>query len=422
MNPPAATPTATPAAASAAPTPTPTPGAQANPSPPSNPAAAFSNRSSIADGIDSIEGTDNPSGLEAESETPSSTPQDLGGDGGTDPNQGGAAPKTDPAGKPPTGLGDDIDPLLGKPKPAEGPKQLRSAYEKATKDLAEARTRIAQFEKTIEEAKKSATSEVAKQLESLQAKLETYEQQMQLVDFRQSNAYREQFHAPAQKAWEAAGAALRGVKVENPDGSERPIEAKEIAELAAMEPADAWAAAQRFGSNAPLVHHHVQAIREKELAKQSALTEWGEKGKQHKATLEQQRLDAQKDWETGTDQILAERAEDLGIANPDDETKTLLDHGAKLAKLAFLGGQNASREQILAAQKLAAVRVRTFGAVLTRAQRAEALANELKAKLAQYEAGDPPVGGGGGGGWSSPASGKSAEDGIDAIEGFDQPN
>lgn len=373
------------------------------------------------DGIDDLPGTDHPSrddsqgGAPDPSPAPSASPED----GGTTPPA--AAPE---GAKPASGLGDDIDPLLGsRQKPAAGPKELRSAYEKTNKELAEARQRLTEFEKTITGAKQEAAKAVETELKSLQAKLDEYEQKIQLVDFRSSQAFKDQFHAPAAKAWEAAGAALRGVKVENPDGSERPIEAKEIAELASMDPADAWASAQRFGANAPLVHQHVQTIRERELAKQAALTEWGEKGKQHQAQREQERLAAQQDWEKGTEEIMAERAADLGIANPDDSVKSLLEHGTKLAKLAFLGGAGASPQQILAAQKLAAVRVRTFGAVLSRAQSAEAKVAELEARLAQYEAGDPPVGGSaGGGGWSSPVGGKTGEAGIDDIEGFDQPH
>lgn len=401
---PAASPTTAP---SAPPTAAPSAGSGTPPSP-----APAPSRSTAFDGIDDIVGTDNPdSGHTPAADASTGLPASTAPDPAT--SKTADAP---PEGGKKAGLGDDLDPLLG--KQSKAPKELRSAYERTTAELAAAKAKLTEFEQRIGSAKTEAEKAVAAQIQELTGKLTAYEQRMQLLDFRSSEAYQRDFAKPADDAWQAAAAALRGVKVENADGSERPISAQDIMDMVILDPADAWTAAQKFGAHAPLIHRHVEAIRDKETAKQNAVKEWGEKGKAHQEQLQREQESMRQEWESGTEEIMNQRASDLGISDPSPEVKALLDHGAKLAKIAFLGG--ADRATVLNAQKLAAVRVRTFGAILNRATAAEARVAELEAKLSQYEAGDPPVGGAG-----APAGGagrpRTAEEEIDAIPGTDHP-
>lgn len=387
-------------------------------------------------GIDALEGTDNPSIAAIDSPPSGSSnpdPQPSSGDG-TPPG----SPGTQTDGNAKVDLGDDLQPFLKKPdnaptKPQDGqhtPRALREDHARLKTDLEAKSKRISELEAEIEKAKTSATESVRKELDAkLKALEEQYakaEEKLQAADYRLSEDYQKRYVEPETKAWEEAARILSNVKIETEDGTERNVTDADVIALARMDPRQAFEAATKMGQFGPLVLEHAKVIRDLQAKRTAAVSEHAKLAQERRKAESEGRESARKSWESNVEEIITGSKDTLGLKADDPEMAQLVTAGDKLARMAMLGevgdGVENPREVILKAQALAGVRIKTFGAVFLRAQRAEKRIAELEAKLKEFEGGEPGIGGDnipsgehGSGGSRNP------EDGIDDIPGYDSP-
>ena len=384
-------------------------------------------------GLDALEGTDNPS-LTQQPETiperapapaPTTTP-----DPAPTPAPAPAAEATDP-----NPLGDDLKRFV---KPAEAlkptdlstPKALREDHAKLKGEVEAKARRIAELERAIEETKTTATESTKAAMEGRLKELETQynqaQEKLRSADYRLSDDYKEKYVKPEEDAWKAAANALAGVKIELPDGTEREIADQDVINLAKLDERQAFDASLKMGQYGALVLQHAMRIRELSRRRHEAVSEHAKQAAEMQKARSEGLASARTSWEKGVADVLGKSSDMIGIKADDAEMTELLTSGDKLARAAMLGEvpDGADREQrIFQAQTMAGVRIKAFGAVFLRAQRAEAQLAELREKLAKYEGAEPPIGGGtlnvvdGAG----PKQYAHPEDSIDDLPGSDFP-
>lgn len=374
--------------------PNPNPAAQTGPTPP--PPSEFDA------GLDALEGTDNPSlAAPPTQSTPDPTPTpEPKRDESTTPPPGTSKPED-------TILGNDLQKFAQKPEPAKpadgvpaGPKALRDEYQKLKSEAESRAAKIAELERIIEQTKTTATEQAKaamdarlKELESQYAKAQ---ETLRAADYRLSDEYRDRYVKPEEEAWKAAADALAGVKIELPDGSEREITDADVSALAKMSERQAFEASIKMGQYGSLVLEHARRIRDLSQRRLAAVAEHSKRAEELNKAKAEGINSARKTWESGVETVLSRSADIIGIKPDDAEMKEVLDAGDKLARAAMLGevpdGENRV-QTLLQAQTMAGVRIKAFGALFLRAQRADAIIADLRAKLAMYEGGEPGIGG-----------------------------
>lgn len=365
-----------------------------------------------------------------------------------------ATPVTEPAStsdsapaKPSEPVNDEFGGLRKKPSAAaetaaapaseepKSPKALREAYNLTKKELADAKSKFDELARAKEEGTKAeiakARAEWQSELDGLKKKYEEAETKTRYLDYTRSDEYAEKFEQPIQSAWQSAMRDIKGVNVQNDDGTERPATAQDIAALATMDPGPAWKKAKEmFDDFAPEIMGHRKEILRLNDAKQSAIEEWKNKGSEmqdrERRAMDELQSNLVRSFESRQEELRKSAPELFEIPSEDSESKQYAETAEKLNALAFKGIglkdgiSNEERRSIIArTQADIAARNRTWPYHVLRANRAEAELEKLKAELNKVKGTEPSPGGGNvkpaDTGKRTPSSMEDITSGIDEI-------
>jgi hypothetical protein len=320
-------------------------------------------------------------------------------------------------------------PAEQQPDPARmGARDLRKAYEGSQKkirdelqpELTRLRSRVQELESAAPAQPNEAEVSRVKAIETRNAELEEH---IRFVDYKESKEFKDKYWQPYVEAWERCQADLKELNVEVPDGKggfiTRPATDDDIMLLAGLPLGERLARANAmFGDVGRDMADHARRLKDLNEAQNKALGEAKKNaGERSKLLQEQAQTNSRADHQMWVDSVkaLGERFPKWFASTEGDvEGNRHLAAGYAMTNYLFNGKLTPEeiallpkgfREEMEANGKLsrqsqirlhALIRMKAAGhdRQVYRAQQLLRENNELKKKLAGYEASEPPVGGG----------------------------
>lgn len=297
--------------------------------------------------------------------------------------------KAEPATEPTSETGDTSTPA----QPLNGPKALRDAFasQKARAEKAEARI------KELEESTRQHAT-LAEELETRKKTTDEMEQRIRVLDYKQSNEYRDKFSKPMDHAWKAAVADVSEMVVATDEnGGTRPATAKDLEAIVTMPGAEARRVAKAmFGDAAEEVMAHRRKLVDLARDSEAAVGEWREKGgelsKRQQAEAIANRERTERLWTTTLEQKVKQYPQLFGQIEGDTEGNKLLDQGVQEADYAMSDLSNLPLEQRVEIHARIRNRAAAYPREVHRRQVADARIKELEAELEGFRASEPGKG------------------------------
>lgn len=382
--------------------------------------------------------------IEAQSPAPAPTPEPAPA-APKEPEATIVPPPPKPDEKPKPAPQDDfgLDKLVEKPKPAKEPakeeakpakpskeegslKQFREQYELTKKERDELASKLATLEQAKAEGTKreieEATKALKSEMEAIKKRAEETETTLKYVSYERSPEFRQKWVEPLNAAWDEVKGDIAGIKLTDPDGTERDADVNDVVKLLQMPAAKAAIVAQEmFGPAAPVILGHRATIQKLWTGRQNAINEYKAKG----AEWEAQRTKQIEEQQNRAVQVFSDAVSSFEsqyptlFSKPEDPVEAeQFDKGQQLVDMAFKGAgldgtPEADRMTMIArAQAAVATRARSFGAQRAAYLKLKAEYDELKAKLDKVAASEPGQGSDNAG---SPKKELSPEDQIDLL-------
>lgn len=164
-------------------------------------------------------------------------------------------------------------------------------YKKTTAEL---KAKVETYEKEIATLKSSKPAEVPKEIQerltAAEAKIKEYEDDIRFTNYRKHPEYIEKYWKPYEAEFSKTMHKLEGIPVNLPDGSTRPIDAKDILNLLMMNAADAETKAREaFGDYGGTVIRRVEKLQDLFDAQNMALEDAKKNGAEREKQWREQR-------------------------------------------------------------------------------------------------------------------------------------
>lgn len=303
----------------------------------------------------------------------------------------------------PTNLADAAKPVE---QAKGGIKELREQYELTKAEREQLAAKVAELERTREEGTRKqveeATKSLKEEIEAIRKEREEAEKEIQFLDYTKSRDYTDKYQKPLTQAWTEAFEDIAGIKITDPDGSERNADDRDILALTKL-PAGAAAveAHERFGPSASVMLQHRAAIVKLSKASQDAVKQFREEG----ARIQQERSKIAEENQSKVVQVFDGSIAALEESHPslfgkptEAEDVGLFEMGHRLVEVAFKakGLENLPPDQrqnaMLKAQANVAARARSYGPQRALNMRLERQVAELQDKIAKLTASEPGQG------------------------------
>lgn len=291
-----------------------------------------------------------------------------------------------------------------------GPKALREAYERTKarlKEIEEGELPATRKQKADLEAKAAAQEAELTEYRPLKDRLKkteeertVYEEKLRIRDYTEHPEFHEKFVKPVAVAVESARAMVKEMVVVGADGNERPGNDQDFdAVLSAPNITQAMRVAKAiFGDDmGPTVFQQRNTVITAERARQEAFRAAALSSKEaqdRQITAQSEAQSRRKSKYEENRKALLDKDADLFKADPDDsETLEAYETGAALADDFVHGNPKKSEDDFIANAALVRERAASFPVMAVKLKRAKAEIEELKSRLAAFEASEPASGG-----------------------------
>lgn len=343
------------------------------------------------------------------------------------------ADKKEPAAKPPEKKVEPAKPAEGAksepvkpsadanqpPVKAEDPKSardLRMQYElqrdqvipTLKKELEETKSKLASINhEALLKEKEAVAAELAAHKEQL-SKAET---ELRFLDYSRSEEFKQRYEKPLKDAGDAALEELSQYTVELEDGSTRPATRDDFIRLLDMNPQHAAKQAREwFGDAASEVLSHRRKISDLVSAKNRAIREYQEKGKEYeqsKLTNASQTRDRLVSlWNSNNESIIKSDTTLYGEDEADPEGNELLRKSTAAIDAAFDDKRSFPPETRIKMLSLIRNQAAALPRTVSRLKTAQARITELEKELESYRESNPAAGGAGGAASESSGNGE----------------
>jgi len=335
------------------------------------------------------------------------------------------APKTEPAAP---AKAESVKADAAKPEPSSL-KQFREQYELTKKERDDLASKIQELErakadgtrKEIEEATKALKDE----MDSIRKRADELDTEVRYLNYTRSSEYKQKYETPLREAWQTALGDIEGIRVTDPDGTERDANHQDIMAIINLPTAKAAIVAQEtFGPAAPEIMAHRRRILELTQARDKSIAEWKEKGSQREVEqrqqLEQRQTRSRQLFDTQFSEYEKSHAQLFAKEEGDDDGNRLLDESDRLIRIALKGegvdadmGYDDKVDLITKAQAQVALRARAYGRERLRVIKLQQRVAELEKKIGKVRSSEP--GQGEGTSTATRVAPKNAEDAIDEL-------
>ena len=315
-----------------------------------------------------------------------------------------------------------------KPEPTSI-KQFREQYEMTKKERDDFAAKVSELERAKSEGTRKEVEEATKalkaEMDSIRKNAEELDTEVRYLNYTRSTEYKQKYESPLREAWQTALGDIDGIRVTDPDGTERDANHQDIMALLNVPVAKAAIIAQEtFGPAAPEIMAHRRRLIELTQARDRSIAEWKEKGAQRevesKKQLETRQSRSRELFESQFADYEKTHAQLFGKEEGDEDGNKLLDESDRLIKIALKGegvdadmGYDDKVDLITKAQAQVALRARAYGRERLRVIRLQQKVAELEKKVGKVRSSEP--GQGEGTSTATRVAPRNAEDGIDEL-------
>lgn len=286
-------------------------------------------------------------------------------------------------------------------------------------------SKVSEYERTIEELKKSAPDlrPVQERMQAIEKENAALREEIRFVNYKKHPEFTEKYEKPYNEAWSKAVSEVTQLNLEMEDGTTRKATANDLLALANApldqldDLANKW-----FPRSSARVVRHVEKIRDLAEAQDKALED-AKKGAvefDSRRTVEQQARDAEiaKTYQDSTAELVKKYPKWFDKDETDPAGNEILQKGFEYASGVFentpvtINGQTRPLTPVEKVRRLAVIKAKAANhdRLASRLKARDARIAELEAKLAEFEKSEPPTDDAG-----SPSTSKNGF-GIDEIE------
>lgn len=297
----------------------------------------------------------------------------------------------------------------GTEKPPEAPstpKQLRTAYEQATKRLKELEGKLAEREATkpTEDPEKKA---LADRLAEVQKKTDQLEEELRFSAYERSDDYKSRYLRPLEDAFKSSYEEVAQLTITDGEGKETKATPEHFNALLRLPIAQAIVQAKEwFGDAATEVLAMRRNIVQLNSARQTAVdqfrTEGAERTKRFAEQTAKQQDEIRSLWRQNVDEGIEKHPQLFKASDDDAKGKELLTKGMQLAEYAFTGAHQLPPSERVKLHAAIRNKAGGFDYVVYQNRKLAAENKELRDKLSDYEKSEPGAGEG-----RRPAAGKA---------------
>lgn len=319
-------------------------------------------------------------------------------------------------------------PEPAKPEPTSL-KQFREQYELTKKERDDLASKIQELERAKADGTKkeieTATKALKDEMDSIRKRADELDTEVRYLNYTRSSEYKQKYETPLREAWQTALGDIEGIRVTDPDGTERDANHQDIMAIINLPTAKAAIVAQEtFGPAAPEIMAHRRRILELTQARDKSISEWKEKGSQReieqRQQLEQRQTRSRQLFDTQFSEYEKSHAQLFAKEEGDDDGNRLLDESDRLIRIALKGegvdadmGYDDKVDLITKAQAQVALRARAYGRERLRVIKLQQRVAELEKKIGKVRSSEP--GQGEGTSTATRVAPKNAEDAIDEL-------
>lgn len=335
------------------------------------------------------------------------------------------APKTEPAAP---AKAEPVKTDAAKPEPSSL-KQFREQYELTKKERDDLAAKIQELERAKADGTKkeieTATKALKDEMDSIRKRADELDTEVRYLNYTRSSEYKQKYETPLREAWQTALGDIEGIRVTDPDGTERDANHQDIMAIINLPTAKAAIVAQEtFGPAAPEIMAHRRRILELTQARDKSISEWKEKGSQReieqRQQLEQRQTRSRQLFDTQFSEYEKSHAQLFAKEDGDEDGNRLLDESDRLIRIALKGegvdadmGYDDKVDLITKAQAQVALRARAYGRERLRVIKLQQRVAELEKKIGKVRSSEP--GQGEGTSTATRVAPKNAEDAIDEL-------
>lgn len=319
-------------------------------------------------------------------------------------------------------------PEPAKPEPTSL-KQFREQYELTKKERDDLAAKIQELERAKADGTKkeieTATKALKDEMDSIRKRADELDTEVRYLNYTRSSEYKQKYETPLREAWQTALGDIEGIRVTDPDGTERDANHQDIMAIINLPTAKAAIVAQEtFGPAAPEIMAHRRRILELTQARDKSISEWKEKGSQReieqRQQLEQRQTRSRQLFDTQFSEYEKSHAQLFAKEDGDEDGNRLLDESDRLIRIALKGegvdadmGYDDKVDLITKAQAQVALRARAYGRERLRVIKLQQRVAELEKKIGKVRSSEP--GQGEGTSTATRVAPKNAEDAIDEL-------
>ena len=335
------------------------------------------------------------------------------------------APKTEPTAP---AKAESVKADAAKPEPSSL-KQFREQYELTKKERDDLAAKIQELERAKADGTKkeieTATKALKDEMDSIRKRADELDTEVRYLNYTRSSEYKQKYETPLREAWQTALGDIEGIRVTDPDGTERDANHQDIMAIINLPTAKAAIVAQEtFGPAAPEIMAHRRRILELTQARDKSIAEWKEKGSQReieqRQQMEQRQTRSRQLFDNQFSEYEKSHAQLFAKEDGDEDGNRLLDESDRLIRIALKGegvdadmGYDDKVDLITKAQAQVALRARAYGRERLRVIKLQQRVAELEKKIGKVRSSEP--GQGEGTSTATRVAPKNAEDAIDEL-------
>lgn len=275
-----------------------------------------------------------------------------------------------------------------------GPKELRAAYESASKRLKELESEREKWSKQAEDPEKKTLSERLEAVEKRRAELED---EIKFSAYERSQEYKDTYLAPLERALKSAYQDVAQLNLETTDGEKAtPAHLNTLCRMdlpAAISQSKEW-----FGDASTEVlamRRHILELRDQaEGAVEQFRKNGVERERQRSEMSVRQRDEQRKSFQHHVDEGIEKHPDLFKASEEDGKGKQLLTRGMALADSIFEGGNGIPPAELVKIHAAIRNKAGGYDYLAYRWRQGQNRIKELETKLAEYEASDPGEGSG----------------------------
>lgn len=303
-------------------------------------------------------------------------------------------------------VGEQKEPELGeepatKPKveakPASGAATLRSAYENVKKRAAE----LEQEVKTLKESKPQEDPNLKtykERLEAAEKRQQDLETELKYSAYERSDEYQNEYQKPFEESYNWGKTKVSKLKVDMGDGEFRQATPEDFDKIILI-PDDSEAvdvAEKMFGNKARIVLEHRWELQKLDAKRFRAIEDFKKNGAERE-TLRTRETEKQQEqtgrlWKELNETAASNFPKWFKPEEGDEKGNQLLEEGYKLADAAFSRNEGKSPEELVRLHASIRNRAAAFTREVYRNLKLESQIEDMKKKLAEYEASVPGPG------------------------------